>query len=84
MQTPTWQPSLWVQPLPSTHAVPATFGTFGPHRPETMSRVPCNWHWPASLPAPGSEQVNAGPLFCAAETNVIPVGTGSARVTWSD
>jgi hypothetical protein len=36
--------SLWVQALPSLHAVPFGFGGFE-HAPVAGSHVPASWHW---------------------------------------
>src|SRR4051794_5393481 len=36
------------------------------------------------LPAPGSLQLNVGPLFCASETNVMPAGRASLSVAMAE
>jgi hypothetical protein len=42
-QVPAWQVSLWVQALPSLHAVPFGFGGFE-QAPVAGSHVPASWH----------------------------------------
>lgn len=44
VQTPIWQVSAMVQPLPSLHAVPLDLAGFE-HRPVAGSHVPAPWHW---------------------------------------
>src|SRR5262245_29021819 len=42
-QMPLWQVSVWVQALPSLHALPSVFGGLA-HRPVDWSQVPASWH----------------------------------------
>jgi hypothetical protein len=43
-QAPDWQVSLWVQALPSLHAVPL-FAVGFEHAPVDGLHVPATWHW---------------------------------------
>src|SRR5207253_1179292 len=56
VQLPPWQVSVWVQALPSLHAVPLlAFGL--EHRPVAVLQVPATWHWSSALQTTGLEPV---------------------------
>jgi hypothetical protein len=49
---PAWQVSLWVQALPSLHAVPLAFGGFE-HSPVAGLHEPAVWHWSCAAQVSG-------------------------------
>src|SRR5439155_1562395 len=52
VQVPLWQVSVWVQALPSLHAVPLlAFGL--EHWPVVVSQVPATWHWSEAVQTTG-------------------------------
>ena len=54
VQTPAWHVSVWVQALPSLHAVP--FGALGFEQvPVAGSQVPATWHRPLAVHVTGFE-----------------------------
>src|SRR5947208_4312522 len=56
VQVPFWQVSVWVQALPSLHAVPLL--AFGwEHWPVAVSQVPATWHWSEAVQTTGLEPV---------------------------
>src|SRR5439155_20635785 len=55
-QEPLWQVSIFVQALPSLHAVPLlAFGL--EHWPVAVSQVPATWHWSSAAHTTGLEPV---------------------------
>ncbi len=60
VQVPLWQVSVWVQALPSLHAVPLlAFGL--EHWPVAVSQVPATWHWSSAVQTTGFEPVQVPP-----------------------
>jgi hypothetical protein len=58
LQTPAWQVSVWVQELPSLHAVP--FAAVGfVQAPVLGLHVPATWHWSCAVQVTGFEPVQA-------------------------
>src|SRR5204862_6218 len=56
VQVPSWQVSVWVQALPSLHAVPLlAFGL--EHRPVAVLQVPATWHWSSAVQTMALEPV---------------------------
>src|SRR5437762_2868106 len=52
VQSPLWQVSVWVQALPSLHAVPLlAFGL--EHWPVAVLQVPATWHWSEAVQTTG-------------------------------
>src|SRR3989442_12081066 len=61
VQVPLWQVSVWVQALPSLHAVPLlAFGL--EHWPVAVLQVPATWHWSEAVQTTGFEPVQ-GPFW---------------------
>src|SRR5436189_17348 len=61
VQVPRWQVSVWVQALPSLHAVPLlAFGL--EHWPVAVLQVPATWHWSSAVQTTGFEPVQV-PLW---------------------
>src|SRR5947208_2723922 len=61
VQVPVWQVAVWVQALPSLHAVP--FVAVGlEHWPVAVLQVPATWHWSEAVQATGLEPVQV-PLW---------------------
>src|SRR5438094_920077 len=58
---PLWQVSVWVQALPSLHAVPFVFGGLE-HTPVLVLQVPTSWHWSDAVQTTGLEPVQV-PLW---------------------
>src|SRR5206468_4319454 len=56
VQVPFWQLSVWVQALPSLHAVPLLAFGFE-HTPVVVLRVRAKWHWASALQVTGLEPV---------------------------
>jgi hypothetical protein len=44
VQTPAWQLSVWVHPLPSLQADPLIFGGFAGHVPVRALQLAWSWH----------------------------------------
>src|SRR5204863_7633462 len=61
VQVPLWQVSVWVQALPSLHAVPLlAFGL--EHWPVAVLQVPATWHWSEAVQTTGLPPVQS-PLW---------------------
>jgi hypothetical protein len=53
VQVPLWHESVWVQALPSLHAVPFATGAGLEHTPVAGPHVPATWHWSAPAQVTG-------------------------------
>src|SRR3989442_1398430 len=58
VHVPLWQVSVWVQALPSLHALPSGLGGFE-HRPVPVSQIPATWHWSEAEQTTGLEPTHA-------------------------
>src|SRR3989442_1146213 len=97
MQLPLWQVSVWVQALPSLHAVPSAALGFE-QVPVAGSHVPATWHWSRAVQVTGllptqlplwqvSVWVQASPSLHAVPSALVgveqvPVAGSHVPATW--
>src|SRR2546422_461732 len=80
VQVPLWQVSVWVQALPSVHAVPLVLGGVE-HTPVLVLQVPTSWHWSEAVQTTGllPVQIGSGP---GRERVQMSVAVESLKIKW--